>query len=122
MAAWLPATIVFSLAAGAGAQPEDTIFDEANVPDYVLPDPLLLQDGTKVGDAETWQTKRRGEVLRLFEEHVHGRGRYRKGLGVQLHARSGILGRRALVLLHSAGKTVENDSRQNQKRDPRGYF
>ena len=73
MAACLPAAILFSLAAAAGAQPKDTIFDEAKVPDYVLPDPLLLQDGSKVADAETWQAKRRGEVLRLFEEHVQGR-------------------------------------------------
>jgi hypothetical protein len=71
-AACLPAALVLSLAAGAAAQPKDTIYDEAKVPDYVLPDPLVMQDGTRVADAETWRSRRRPEVLRLFEEHVHG--------------------------------------------------
>ena len=56
----------------AGAQPKDTIFDEAKVPSYVLPDPLQMADGTKVADAETWRTKRRPELLWLYEEHVYG--------------------------------------------------
>lgn len=48
-------------------------YDESRVPEYVLPDPLVLEDGTRVTDAETWQKRRRGEVLRLFEEHMFGR-------------------------------------------------
>jgi (4-O-methyl)-D-glucuronate---lignin esterase len=55
------------------AQPNDTIFDEAQVPAYVLSDPLLMQNGTKVDTAEKWGATRRGEILRLFEEHVDGR-------------------------------------------------
>lgn len=55
------------------AQPPDTIYDEAKVPAYTLPDPLLMHDGAKVDDAEAWTNRRRPEVLRLFEEHVHGR-------------------------------------------------
>ena len=77
MATWLLTAVVCTLAGTAHAQPKDTIYDEAKVPDYVLPDPLVMQDGTKVADAETWKHKRRPEVLRLFEEHVHGRSSVR---------------------------------------------
>ncbi len=55
------------------AQPKDTIFEEARVPAYVLPDPLLMQDGARADTPEEWTAKRRPEILRLFEEHVHGR-------------------------------------------------
>lgn len=48
-------------------------YDEAKVPDYTLPDPLVAEDGQRVTDSETWQQKRRGEILRLFETHVYGR-------------------------------------------------
>lgn len=46
---------------------------EADVPDYTLPDPLQMEDGTKVTGVEAWQTKRRPEVLELFRKHVYGR-------------------------------------------------
>ncbi len=65
--------VAWSLASIALAQPEDTIFDEAQVPAYVLPDPLIAADGIKVDSPEIWKAKRRPEILRLFEEHVHGR-------------------------------------------------
>ncbi len=55
------------------ADPPGTIHDEAKVPAYTLPDPLVMLDGTRVADADTWKTRRRPEVLRLFETHVHGR-------------------------------------------------
>ena len=55
------------------AQPRGYNYDEAKVPEYRLPDPLVCLDGTKVIDAETWRAKRRPEVLRLFEDHVYGR-------------------------------------------------
>ncbi len=55
------------------AEPPDTNYDENKVPAYVLPDPLVGQDGAKVSNARTWQKKRRPEVVRMFEEHVYGR-------------------------------------------------
>ena len=50
-----------------------TNYDESKVPKYTLPDPLLAEDGTKVASAEMWRTKRRPEILRLFQTHVYGR-------------------------------------------------
>jgi len=54
------------------AQPKAN-YDEAKVPKYTLPDPLVCLDGTKVADKATWEKKRRPEILRLFEENVYGR-------------------------------------------------
>jgi hypothetical protein len=48
-------------------------YTEANVGTYTLPDPLTLLDGQKVTDAETWMTKRRPEIVKLFEENQFGR-------------------------------------------------
>ncbi len=48
-------------------------YDEAKVPAYTLPDALVCADGTKVTSAQTWQKRRRPELLRLFEEQIYGR-------------------------------------------------
>lgn len=48
-------------------------YDEAKVPAYSLPDPLVCADGEKVTTAKTWTKKRRPELLRVFEEQVYGR-------------------------------------------------
>lgn len=47
-------------------------YDEAKVPAYTLPDLLKSEDGTVIDSAELWRTKRRPEILRLFEENVFG--------------------------------------------------
>ena len=67
------ALAVCAITAPAFAQPKDTIFDELQVPGYVLPNPLLMLDGTNVDTPEKWTAKRRPEILALFQEHVHGR-------------------------------------------------
>lgn len=48
-------------------------YDESKVPSYRLPDPLVTADGQRVTDAATWRSKRRPEILRLFETNVYGR-------------------------------------------------
>ncbi len=48
-------------------------YDEAKEAPYMLPDPLLLADGTNVTDARVWWQQRRPEILRLFEQSVYGR-------------------------------------------------
>ena len=40
------------------AQPAKANYDEANVPAYTLPDPLVGTDGTPVTNAMAWQEKR----------------------------------------------------------------
>ncbi len=48
-------------------------YDEAKVPEYILPDPLKAADGAPVTDAETWRNSRRGELLGLFEREMFGK-------------------------------------------------
>ena len=48
-------------------------YDESKVPSYTLPDPLVLQSGQRVADAEAWAANRRPEILRLFREQMYGR-------------------------------------------------
>lgn len=57
----------------AQAPPPATNYDETRVGAYTLPDPLRLASGAPVKDAATWKTKRRPEVLKLFEDTVYGR-------------------------------------------------
>jgi len=55
------------------AQDPETNYDESRVPSYTLPDPLVCNDGTPVADEAVWRTRRRPEILAMFEEHVYGR-------------------------------------------------
>lgn len=55
------------------AAPAGTNYDEAKVPQYTLPDPLVTRDGRKVADAKAWRDVRRPEVLELFRTHMFGR-------------------------------------------------
>ena len=48
-------------------------YDEAKVPPYTLPDPLVAADGRRVTDARTWSTRRRPEILRLYQTEIYGR-------------------------------------------------
>jgi hypothetical protein len=48
------------------------LFDEAGVPPYELPDPLLTADGSRVASPKDWARRRR-EILELFRTHVYGR-------------------------------------------------
>jgi hypothetical protein len=48
-------------------------YDESKVPAYTLPDPLVMADGTRVTDPETWRSKRRPEILRAYQTEIYGR-------------------------------------------------
>jgi len=48
-------------------------YDETKVAPYTLPDPLIMSDGTPVKGVSTWQTRRRPEILRLYEAEIYGR-------------------------------------------------
>ena len=51
------------LTLAASALPAQTVpppnYDEAKVPRYTLPDPLVLSDGQRVRDAAAWRANRR---------------------------------------------------------------
>ena len=55
------------------AQPEGFNYDESKVPQYTLPDPLIMASGEPVKDAQTWNKRRRPEILELFTTQVYGR-------------------------------------------------
>jgi hypothetical protein len=58
--------------ARARAQQDHTNLDEAKVGSYSLPPLLKLQDGTPVRTAAQWTARRRPELLRLYQDNVHG--------------------------------------------------
>lgn len=48
-------------------------YDEAKVPAYTLPNPLLAENGKQIKRASQWEKQRRPEILSLFEQHVYGK-------------------------------------------------
>jgi lysophospholipase L1-like esterase len=48
-------------------------FDESRVTRYSLPDPLKLNSGKKVTNAELWWKQRRPEIVEEFDREVYGR-------------------------------------------------
>jgi hypothetical protein len=66
-------TVLFVLAIRLVAQSPQTNYDEAKVPPYRLPDPLVLKTGKPVSNAQTWTTQRRPEILAVYETDVFGR-------------------------------------------------
>ena len=63
--------IVFGLSVSAAAQQDPGNYDEAKIPPYSLPDPLVFNDGTKVVSKADWQN-RRAEIYRMFSTEVYG--------------------------------------------------
>jgi hypothetical protein len=70
-------TIVFFLLTGVGLlsapQRPPGNYDETRVPAYVLPDPLVRTNGTRVTTPQAWRSVRRPELLRLFAREMYGR-------------------------------------------------
>lgn len=60
------------LCALSSAFAQDVNYDESKVGSYTLPDPLLFSNGEKVTSAKDWTSRRRGEILQLFRDHVYG--------------------------------------------------
>jgi hypothetical protein len=47
-------------------------YDESKVVPYTLPDPLVMANGKRVTDANTWRRARRPELIRLYESEIYG--------------------------------------------------
>jgi hypothetical protein len=48
-------------------------YDEAKVPAYTLPDPLVMSDGARVNDAAAWRSRRRPEIMKMYATEIYGR-------------------------------------------------
>lgn len=55
------------------AQANQANYDESKVPEYSLPELLVCEDGDVIETAESWTSKRRPELVRLFESQMYGR-------------------------------------------------
>lgn len=69
----LTASLPVAAGAAPAGPPPPANYDEAKVPSYTLPDPLVCTDGTRVTTAKTWREKRRPELMRLFETQMFGK-------------------------------------------------
>lgn len=59
---------------GNPSAPNAANADEAKANPYPkLPDPLVMQDGTKVTSPQEWSDKRRPEIVELFDREMYGR-------------------------------------------------
>ncbi len=59
---------------GDPKSPNAANFDESKVnPTVTLPDPLILNNGTKVTTADMWWKVRRPEIVELFDREIYGR-------------------------------------------------
>ena len=72
----------FVLTVLAESLPKDTIFrylaskanyEEENIPNYDLPNPLIMKNGSTINTLKQWNQKRRPELLRLFETEMFGK-------------------------------------------------
>ncbi|WP_029902766.1 hypothetical protein [Prevotella sp. 10(H)] len=62
--------LLFSFFFANGQEPN---YEESKVPQYVLPDPLKMENGESVDSKTQWVENRRPEILHLFETHIYGK-------------------------------------------------
>ncbi len=68
-AGWLDVTELFMKPEFAPL--EGFVYEEAEVPDYTLPELLRMEDGRPVGNRRQWESRRK-ELLALFESEMFG--------------------------------------------------
>jgi hypothetical protein len=68
---FLPAVFLFSVMSAATAADFPSV-DQLK-PHPNLPDPLVMQGGTKVATKEDWESKRKPELKALFQHYMYGR-------------------------------------------------
>jgi hypothetical protein len=65
--------LLVSLINGVNAQSaSESNYDEAKVPAYVLPEPLITSGNKQVKNKRSWEKHRRPEILKLFEDNIYG--------------------------------------------------
>ena len=80
----LSMTLLAAASVAVAAVPAGFNEDEAKVPPYKLPDPLVCQDGTRVTTAALWQEKGRPETLALIEREMFGKAPARPALSFKV--------------------------------------
>ena len=68
-----PVSILLLLTLPLFSQREKPIYDEAKIPAYTLPDPLMMEGGKNGTTREEWLKVARPKILSLFETHVYGK-------------------------------------------------
>jgi hypothetical protein len=98
------------------SQPAGFNYDEAKVPPYTLPDPLVTAKGKRVTDINTWNKVRRPEIENLLETQMFGisPGKPEKTsvemTGIDAHALAGKAVRKQVTVTMSGNhKTAKMD-------------
>ncbi len=68
----LSAACMAAFMAGVPASAQETNYDESKVPAYVLPDPLVMNNGKTVKSARQWTRKRAPEIVETFADQMYG--------------------------------------------------
>lgn len=79
--------MLLSLAAAsamAAPGPAGFNYDEASVPPYTLPDPLVAPDGSKISSAADWHSKGRPATMELIEREMFGKAPPRPALSFRV--------------------------------------
>jgi hypothetical protein len=58
---------------GDPKSPNAANVDESKVPSYALPDPLRFNNGQPLKTSDDWWSKRRPEIVELFDREIYGR-------------------------------------------------
>lgn len=70
----LAAIVMTAISCPEPALPQEGVnYDEAKVPKYELPDPLEMENGQPVVDAQDWFERRRPQILEQFRSQMFGR-------------------------------------------------
>jgi hypothetical protein len=93
------------------AQQSSANYDEAKVPAYTLPDPLVFNNGRKVQDNKDWD-KRRAEILKLFENEEYGISPVWKGNIIPTELSSDLNALNGLAIRKEIKLTLINGSRE----------
>ena len=64
--------LILAMATILIVQAQEFNYDESKVPEFILPDPLVGSDGSRVSTSGEWESTRRQEILSMFEQYVYG--------------------------------------------------